>query len=161
MDFIETGARFNKNRTHRYALWRVWDTNAPKVMFIGLNPSTADENKEDPTLKRVIQFSKDWGFGGVFMCNLFSFITPYPEELQIDTGISENKRWLKYYSKKTTEIVCAWGAHKAAPNRAKMVYRFMRKATALQLNNDGSPRHPLYVKSDVKRVSFIPQISKE
>ena len=155
MNIIKKGAVFNSDRTHRYVLWRIWDVKMPKVLFIGLNPSTADEYEDDPTLKRVIQFAKDWGYGGVFMCNVFSFITPYPKELDTTILSLENMTWMNYYRKKSAEVVCAWGAHKEASQNARRLYRYIRKASALQMNRDGSPRHPLYVKAGIKRIPFV------
>jgi hypothetical protein len=60
--YIKTGAEFSKDRIHRYALYRIWDESKPLIMFIGLNPSTADENKDDPTIKRCVAFAKHWGY---------------------------------------------------------------------------------------------------
>ena len=53
-------AFFSKDRLYRYALWRIWDNELPKVLFIGLNPSTADEVKDDPTIRRCIRYALDW-----------------------------------------------------------------------------------------------------
>lgn len=68
---VESGAEFSDCRTYRYALWRKWDWQgfANQVMFIGLNPSTADETEDDPTIRRCIRFAKDRGFGGLMMMN--------------------------------------------------------------------------------------------
>ena len=60
---IESNATFDKDRVYRFALWRFWDDGLPKIMFVGLNPSTADENKNDPTVRRCIGFAERWGFG--------------------------------------------------------------------------------------------------
>ena len=152
--FMTKGAHFNEDRKHRYALWRIWDESKPKIMFIGLNPSTASENQDDPTIRRVIRFAKDWGFGGVYMCNLFSFVTPYPSQLKICNDHKENDWHLITCGNKCQEILCAWGSFKEAKERAQEVVKMMHNMTALQINKDGSPKHPLYVKSDIQRVSF-------
>ena len=69
------GAYFSPCRKYRYALWRIWNQNKPYAMFIGLNPSIADEVYDDPTIKRCINYSKSWGYGGVYMTNLFSYVS--------------------------------------------------------------------------------------
>jgi hypothetical protein len=60
--FDEAGAAFSEDRRHRYELWRIWDRKVRKMVVIGLNPSTADETKNDPTIRRCIDFARRWGF---------------------------------------------------------------------------------------------------
>jgi len=67
---VESGAEFSECRKYRYALWRIWDKSKPLVMFIGLNPSTANENVDDPTIRSVCRMTKNNGYGGVYMMNL-------------------------------------------------------------------------------------------
>ena len=78
----DTDAIFSVCRNYRYVLWRIWDNSKPKVMFIGLNPSTANEEIDDPTIRRVKSLAKNWGYGGVYMLNLFTYVTAYPEQLK-------------------------------------------------------------------------------
>ena len=85
------GAVFSECGKYRYALWRIWDESKPAVMFIGLNPSTADEKESDPTITKVISFAKSWGFGAVYMCNSFPYISTNPDELK-DFGNTATKR---------------------------------------------------------------------
>lgn len=151
-----TGAIFSPCRTYRYLLWRIWDTKKPLVLFIGLNPSTADETKDDPTIRRVQQSAKDWKFGGVYMMNLFAYRTPYPSELfQCSNPIGENDYWLQLIAPQCSEVIFAWGSSKGAQTRAAKVIPFFPNAKALVLNKDGSPRHPLYVRAGVEPVPFI------
>ena len=76
---IRAGAKISGCGTYRYALWRHWDSDwngqgdSNSVMFIGLNPSTADATEDDPTLRRCIGFAKSWGFGGLYMLNVFAY----------------------------------------------------------------------------------------
>ena len=79
---IYSNAKFSKDRAYRYALWRTWDDSLEKLLFIGLNPSTADEIKDDPTMRRCIRFSKDFGFGGFIMANIFAFRSTDPKKLK-------------------------------------------------------------------------------
>ena len=66
MNFIsKNDAKFSPCRKYRYVLCRVCDRTKPFAMFIGLNPSNADETKDDPTIKRCLNFAKSWGYGGI------------------------------------------------------------------------------------------------
>lgn len=154
MFFDDNGAHFSDDGLHRFVLWRIWDRSKPMVMFIGLNPSTADATNDDPTIKRVKRFASDWGYGGVYMLNLFSFITPYPAELIICEDNTDNDFYLKLYGNKSSEIVYAWGSFKEARERALEVQKLFINPKALHINNDGSPKHPLYVKADTKLVNY-------
>lgn len=82
---FKSGAQFSPCRAYRYALWRnrSWES-APKstkgyIMFIGLNPSTADETKDDPTIRRCLGYCRSWGYIGFVMVNLFAFRATEPE----------------------------------------------------------------------------------
>ena len=154
--FEESGAYFSSCRKYRYALYRIWDENKPLIMFIGLNPSTANENDDDPTIRRVKRFARDWGYGGVFMMNLFAFITPYPEKLMMYSDpIGNNDDWLKEISEKCEDVVFAWGSFKEATERAKDVSKQFTNALALRVNMDGSPAHPLYIPASIVPVVFL------
>ena len=74
-------AVFSPDRKYRYTLTREWNNVKPFILFIGLNPSTADETKDDPTIRREIGFSHLWGFGGMIKCNIFGFRTTDPKHL--------------------------------------------------------------------------------
>lgn len=76
---MNTNAILSEDRKYRYVLSRIWDESKPMVMIIGLNPSTADETKNDPTIIRCIDFAKSWGYGGVYMLNLFAFRATLPK----------------------------------------------------------------------------------
>lgn len=147
----DNGALFSECKKHRHALWRIWDQNKPLVMFIGLNPSTANEHTDDPTIRRVKKFAADWGYGGVYMMNLFTYVTAYPEEL-IKCG-DPNYSVLRVMADKCEKIIFAWGSFKEAEDRGREVIN-MFDGYALVINSNGSPRHPLYVKADVVPVKM-------
>ena len=150
------GAEFSKCRNYRYVLWRVWDVKKPVVMFIGLNPSTANEITDDPTIRRVKSMARNWGYGGVYMANLFAWVTPYPDELlKCPDPVKDNDRWLLKLSKFADQIIFAWGNFKEAQERAKLVIEMFPHAMALHTNKNGSPKHPLYVRGDVAPIPFI------
>jgi hypothetical protein len=155
MDKSIIGAEFSSCRNYRYALWRIWDRDKPKVMFIGLNPSTANEITDDPTIRRVKSMAQNWGYGGVYMANLFAWVTPYPDELAkcIDP-VGENDLWLHKIAMQCSETIFAWGNFKEAQERAKKVVVMFPNAKALHINKNGSPKHPLYVAGNVVPVIF-------
>ncbi len=83
---MKSDAELSKCRAYRYALWRTWDESKPFAMFVGLNPSTADELEDDPTIRRCINFSKLWGYGGLCMVNLFAYRATDPTALFLVQG---------------------------------------------------------------------------
>ncbi len=151
----KSGAEFSPCGKYRYALWRIWDKELPIVAFIGLNPSTANALKDDPTIRRVKGFAKKWGFGGVYMMNLFGIISPDPTILVKSADpIGECDKWLRYPTKKIHTVVFAWGSFKEAKHRAKDVIAMFPEAVCLKKTSDGSPSHPLYIPSDTVPIHF-------
>jgi len=141
--------------SYRYHLWRNWDRSRPRLLWVMLNPSTADATCDDPTLKRCIAFSKRWGFGGLEVVNLFAYRATVPEELyRADDPIGGwNDCYLISAAKHAPEIVVAWGAHGVYQGRDRAVLSLLRRYAAhplacLDTLLYGSPRHPLYVASD-------------
>ncbi len=142
---------------YRYALWRIWDNSKPIVAFIGLNPSTADFVADDPTIRRVKGFSKAWGFGGIYMLNLFAWRSTDPKVLPtVEDPIGECDKWLLYPTKKIHTVVFAWGSNPAIKikNRAARVSEMFPNAICLKKNKDGNPWHPLYVASNTEPIYF-------
>lgn len=139
------GALFSNDRKHRFMLWRIWDETKPRVMFIGLNPSNANESDPDPTIQSVGRISKFNGFGGFYMLNLFSFVTPYPEELQeLSAHQQANDHHLSGTSIHCSTIVYAWGRFDVAKERGEVIKKMFPTAKVLGLNKNGSPKHPLF-----------------
>jgi len=87
VDNEPSGAVFTDDRTHRLYLWRRWGKAGPWVMFIGLNPSTADERLNDPTVRRCIGFAQKWGYSGMFMCNAYTLVSTDPKKLNAEAPI--------------------------------------------------------------------------
>ena len=149
-------AQFSKDGKHRFLLTRTWDESKGLVMFIGLNPSTANQEHDDPTIRRVIRFAKDWGYGGVVMANLFTMVTAYPKELD-PNRFTDLADWIiREEAEKCEKVICAWGGFKIAKMRGLEVMTWLGESYALQINSDGSPIHPLYVRADIEPVKFNP-----
>lgn len=161
---------FSPCRQWRYTLWRSWvvedmlvgecsaETRAHEfLMVIGLNPSTADETQDDPTIRRCIGFAKRWGFGALCMTNLFAWRDTDPRGMKaaVDPVGADNDHWLGEVASGAGLILAAWGAHGMHGRRAEIVRHFMPKQLhCLTVNADGSPKHPLYCRSDLQPIAF-------
>lgn len=137
---------------YRYWLKRLWDERAPECAFIMLNPSTADANKDDPTIRRVMGFAESWGFGGVNVYNLFAYRATDPSDLRdaseagIDVIGPENDGWLHQIPREAV-IVAAWGEGGRYMQRGLAVRKmFLGRLSKLGATLGGHPRHPLYMK---------------
>lgn len=149
------GAEFSKCGRYRYGLWRKWDDDKPRIMFIGLNPSTATATMDDPTIRRVKRFAMDWGYGGVYMCNLFAFISAYPEDLKTcDDPVGDNDNWLTFFATMCKDALFAWGNFKEAEDRAKIVSAMFPNAVCLGFNKNSTPKHPLYISAKTKPINY-------
>lgn len=151
---MEKSANFSRCRTYRYALWRSWDEHKPYAMMIGLNPSTADEVEDDPTLIRCINFAKSWGYGGVCMTNLFAYRATDPNDMKAaaDPVGASNNRWLTRLAKEAGIVVAAWGNDGDYLNRASQIKNKIPNLYCLKMNKSGEPAHPLYLRAELKPV---------
>jgi hypothetical protein len=141
------GAIFSEDRCFRYALWRVWDTVRPLLMFIGLNPSDADERRNDPTITRLVERARRWGYGGLLGGNLHGYVTPDPHALRpywLTVGLLTDE-YLREMVTLSSEQLCGWGSFRAVRERAPAVYPMLKRPVCLGLNTDGEPKHPLYL----------------
>lgn len=159
--FDDNGASFSDCKRYRYCLWRIWDKELPRVMFVGLNPSTANETEPDATIRRVVSFAKKWGYGGVYMLNVFPYVSTDPDDM-VDfyntnyhlEEAEKNDKWLWKIGNEVTEIILAWGNFDVAKVKGEDISRCFKNANCLIKNKNGSPRHPLYVPLSVKRIPF-------
>lgn len=152
-DEIRRHAEISGCGKYRYMLRRIWDTEIGLVHWIMLNPSTADATIDDPTIRRCMGFARAWGYGGIYVTNLFAYRTTDPSLLPLTNEACvgpDNDKWIDF-GIHCPRIVCAWGAHPRAAARGKQVVRMLRDAGAdprcLGTTKDGHPRHPLYVKA--------------
>lgn len=143
---MKNTANLSACRTYRYALWRTWDDSIPHVMFVGLNPSTADETTDDPTLIRCMNFAKSWGYGGVCMANLFAFRATEPKDMKAtaDPIGADNDKWLKTLARDAGLVVAAWGNDGSYLGRSTHVLQLIPDLHCLKMNKSGEPAHPLY-----------------
>ena len=155
-NLLYSDAHFSKDRIYRYALWRTWDESKPKVLFVGLNPSTADEVQDDPTIRRCIRYSKDWGYGGYIMGNIFAYRSTNPKKLlDIDAPIgSKNDYWLKKLNKEASLTIGAWGNHGKILDRGSQINQMFKTFHCLKITKEGFPSHPLYLSSKLKPILF-------
>jgi hypothetical protein len=151
------GASFSRCQRYRYALWRRWDQDRPLVAMIGLNPSTADAKRDDPTIRRCIGFARDWGGGGLVMANLFAFRATRPSDLKkADDPIGpRNDHWIGRISRLCPTLVAAWGNDGAWLGRSAQLHRRLgSRLQILRLNRSGEPAHPLYLPARLRPVEW-------
>ncbi len=148
---MNKGAVFSEDRAYRYLLWRIWDERKPYALFIGLNPSTADRNRDDPTIRRCGGFASSWGYGGFYMGNLFGLVTTDPLFLKVSSDpIGDNDDYLIPTALEAGIVIAAWGCFKEVNGRDQDVMQKISLLHHLGLTKDGYPRHPLYLRSDTK-----------
>ncbi len=136
---------------YRYALTRVWDPAGTKVAFVMLNPSTATEVQNDPTVERCERRARTLGFGGFRVTNIFAWRDTDPHNMRAakspigpenDTAIQEACAW-------ADQVIAAWGTHAAYLNRGAQVVELLRQSGKpifhLGLSKQGHPKHPLYI----------------
>lgn len=158
MSSFQSWAVFSPCRTWRYELGRRWDYALPLAMFIGLNPSTADEVENDPTIRRCIAFAKSWGAGGLLMANIFAYRSTDPSVLKGSrdrTAVSkpvaigpDNDNSLLSMSTQAVWTVAAWGIHGAIHHRGVRVAQMIPDLLCLGTTKQGFPKHPLYLRAD-------------
>ena len=147
----ESGATFSPCRRWRYLLWRRWDAAKPVANFLMLNPSTADEVKLDPTCARARDFAERWGFGSLYVTNIFGWRATDPEKMKAaeDPVGKGNDAAIVRAAKAAALVVCAWGNHGQFLGRSTEVLEKLRAngiaLHTLRVNANGEPAHPLYL----------------
>lgn len=153
---------FSFCKKYRYTLVRTFSdvpTQPRYLTFLMLNPSTADEQLNDPTINRCISFAKSLGFDGIFVMNLYSLRATNPNELwkSHDPVGPINDFCIENYANVMTDIVCAWG-NNADKSRAAAVIKILKSTEAklwcLGLNQTGHPKHPLYISGAQQLIPF-------
>lgn len=152
-------AVFSHDCRHRYVLTRTWDEQKPQLAIIGLNPSTATEVDDDPTIRRCVDFAARYSYGGIIMLNLFAWRATDPRELKRTTDpIGRLNDEAISAIAGSCDVLCAWGVHGANYGRAARVLQLLRDLNArllcLGTTKDGAPKHPLYLKATTPLVAF-------
>ena len=161
------GAHFSRDKHYRYHLWRTWDAGNPKrVVFIGLNPSTANASHNDATVRRCVAFASGWTgrwrVGGFSLVNLYAFCTHDPAQLCKTTNPqgSANGAWLRKicFQQQASFLLAMWGNHGSLHDRSE---RFLRQCQTrqkavhcLRINAGGQPAHPLYLPANLSPIRF-------
>lgn len=149
---MKGSAHISPCEVYRYNLVRVWDESLPRLCFVLLNPSTADAQLDDATLRRGISFAKAWGYGSVEFVNLYAFRATDPDVLRcaaetMDIIGPENDAWITEAAKRAKTVVLAWGANKVLPVRPGVVIALLKscghKLWCLGKTQMGYPKHPL------------------
>jgi len=167
MEYTSTHAEFSDDRKYRYTLERRWGLPSPTIMFICLNPSTADEKLDDPTIRRCVGFSDREGFQNMILCNIFAFRATDPKDMkaaEYPIG-ADNDMWIKKIAKDAKKIVLAWGTHGDYLKREDQVVAMLR-TYVLTLNLLGKPlyclgttinrhpKHPLYLAKNTSLIEY-------
>lgn len=143
---------------YRYALLRKWDGGAPRVLFIGLNPSTADHSTDDATSRVCRNYAQRWGFGSMSMANLFCYRSTDPAGLSLaqDPVGPDADIWIKRLLKDADQVICCWTSLGRRFNRDAAVLSLIKDPFCLIQLSDGSPGHPLYKSRNLIPVPFDP-----
>ena len=150
---MKCGARISDDGRYRYLLWRSWGTGSKTMTFVMLNPSTADHEVDDPTIRRCIGFAKREECSELVVVNLFAYRATKPSDMAdalgagIDIFGPDQDGWMRAaLNQWAGPVVAAWGAHQIA-NLATPKMPDM-PLLCLGTTKSGAPRHPLYVKGD-------------
>lgn len=161
VEFTDAGATVSECSRYRYDLWRKWNQSLPTLGFCMCNPSTADANQLDPTIRRCLGFAITFGFGGLVVTNLFALRSTDPGALYPDPAGAigpANDEVIISWMKAVPATIIAWGTHGALGGRAIYMLRMMHDNRVhpwcLKRTQDGHPGHPLYLSSQSKPFLF-------
>lgn len=175
-EYADKGADVSGCGYYRYALWRVWDDKLPRAVFVMLNPSKADGEADDPTIRRCVGFAKSWQLGGLHVVNLFAYRATDPDDLFSITPSQRvgplNDEYLRLTFNAARQsghtLVCAWGDF-GQPQVLERT-RFVRLLAAdrgvtlnvLKLTKNGRPNHPVRLPGALSPVPwFVPEVKTD
>ncbi len=139
---------------YRYQLSRVWDESKPKILFIMCNPSSADAENDDRTTRKVIKYAKSWGYGGLFIGNLYGIRNVNPKEIKYTYNPEgeDNKKHVKQLLKLGTKVVYAWGNYEKEPSWLR---KLVDTPYCIDVSTKGVPKQPLRLSIDLSLKKFI------
>jgi len=146
------GALISPCGRYRYALWRRWGTGCGELLVVGLNPSRADADGEDPTVRRCLRYARDWGCSGLRLANLFAWRSPDPGDLRRvpDPLGPEADLWLGRLAAGAALVLAAWGNGGRLGGRSQVARRLLPPLQVLRLTRLGEPAHPLYLPASLR-----------
>lgn len=154
-NYTDSGAIISDCKKYRYRLWRIWDADKGNVMFVLHNPSTADENNDDPTVRRCVNYAKSWGYGGIYICNLYPYRATNPKDLLNkpfeEISPPQNMYYINQTLKKCSLHVLAYG-NPAIKDTTPVL--FDNIYMCLGLTKKGNPKHPLYLPSNLMPINL-------
>jgi hypothetical protein len=156
---LERAAYLSECGTYRYLLTRRWRPGRGHVVWIMCNPSTADAEQDDPTIRRCVGFSRSWGFNALAVVNVSAYRSTDPRGLPDDPG-PENDRWLRATTLAAVAggglVVAAWGSVAPASLVERAVRALPPETHCLGVTRDGAPRHPLYLPATARPERWTP-----
>lgn len=155
-EMLDRRAKLSFDGRYRWTLYRRW-ADGPPLTWIMLNPSTADAEQDDPTIRRCIGFSRSWGYGRMAVVNLYGYRATDPRELwSVDDPVGEdNDEWITAMAMGAVAnggiVVAAWGAHARRQRVAEVLgLPGMEQLHVLDLTKQSQPKHPLYLPGRLK-----------
>lgn len=160
--YFKKTAHISDDGVYRFSLVRVWDERKPRLLFVMLNPSTANADQDDPTIRKCVGFAKRLGYGSIEVVNLYAYRATDPKDLWAQPAerrnVPENDKAIRVAAGRAQTIVCAWGAHSRELARESEVLRIIYELTesryCLGVTTKGKPCHPLMLPYETKLVPF-------
>jgi hypothetical protein len=154
---LNTGARFSSDGTHRFVLWRIWQKGLRKVCFIGLNPSTADADMNDNTIRKLVAICKQQGFGGFYIVNLFTKKATDFDIVKFDSDLNtiQSNYFIWKYALKSDLVCPMWGNKGTWKSRNLEVLSILRdvwnkEIYCFNITGQHQPQHPLMMANDTR-----------
>ncbi|MEQ9223879.1 MAG: DUF1643 domain-containing protein [Salinisphaeraceae bacterium] len=148
------GATYSSCEFYRYRLWRELPGHGGTILWLLLNPSTAGPLADDNTIARCRSWSAAWGYGFMFVGNIFAYRATDPRNMMAaEDPVGPDNNWhLAEMIEQSDFLICGWGVHGAHKDRSRQVCRILdalgASPHALSLTKDGEPGHPLYLRTD-------------
>lgn len=166
MKYLESSAEISSDGLYRYWLSRRISMGERTVLFVGLNPSTADALQDDPTIRRCVGFAQSWGFDWLFMGNLYAYRSTDPKPLKdlVTCPIGpKNEETLRWLTGRADRVIAAWGAEPLNPDAKILAAHILSlpRTRCLGVNKDGSPKHPLYLSASTRPAPVASPASPE
>ncbi len=158
--FLERDAVISPCGRYRYLLRRSWNHDRMRALFIMLNPSTADADVDDATIRSCARLCRSWGHGSFEVINLFGWRATDPRELEkADDPVGPRNDQIAEGAMGRCDVtICAWGAHQIAKERAHTMRALILSnrpvAFCLGMTKSGAPKHPLYIKTGTLLMAY-------